>query len=155
VSTADPKADGPLRKIQEEMRVAEERLGRDLAGAESSLVVVDGPLSFEEPGRGGAVGFIKRLFRLYLPPEHLALLGRLPTGSRTPLFALRSTKRFARYSWFLRLARPQVADSDLAGIVRLEVSEAVGREVAQRLADATASTLPGFAPSRAKDPRAP
>src|SRR5438034_1192445 len=28
VSTADPSADGPLRKIQEEMRVAEERFGR-------------------------------------------------------------------------------------------------------------------------------
>src|SRR5262245_30010070 len=39
VSTADPRADGPLRKIQEEMRVAEERLGRDLAGSVSALVV--------------------------------------------------------------------------------------------------------------------
>jgi hypothetical protein len=137
------------------MRVAEERLGRDLAGGEHALVVMDGPLTFEEPGQGGAVGYIKRLFRLYLPPEHLALLGRLLPGARTPLFALRSTKRFARYSWFLRLARPQAVDSDLAGIVRLEVSDSVGREEARRLADVTAATLPAFAPPRSRDPRAP
>ena len=155
VSTADPSADGPLRKIQEEMRVAEERFGRDLAGAERALVVVDGPLTFEEPGRGNAVGYIKRIFRFYLPPEHLGLLARLPPGARTPVFALRSTKRFARYSWFLRLARPHAADSDLAGIVRLEVSESVGLEEARRLADATAGALPPFAPPRARDPRAP
>lgn len=155
VSTADPSADGPLRKIQEEMRVAEERFGRDLAANESSLVVVDGPLTFEEPGRGNAVGYIKRIFRFYLPPEHLGLLARLPPGARTPVFALRSTKRFARYSWFLRLARPHAADSDLAGIVRLEVSESVGLEEARRLADATAGALPPFAPPRARDPRAP
>jgi hypothetical protein len=155
VSTADPGADGPLRKIQEEMRVAEERFGRDVAVAERALVVVDGPLTFEEPGRGGTVGYIKRLFRLYVLPEHLGLLGRLPPGARTPLFALRSTKRFARYSWFLRLARPQIADSDLTGIVRLEVAESVGKDEARRLADATAAALPAFAPPRSRDPRAP
>jgi hypothetical protein len=155
VSTADPAPDGPLRKIQEEMRAAEERLARSLADAESALVVVDGPLTFEEPARGGAVGYIKRLFRLYLPTQHLALLASLAPGARTPLFALRGSRRFARYSWFLRLARPQAADSDLAGIVRLEVSESVGRDEARRLADATAATLPAFAPARARDPRAP
>lgn len=155
VSTADPSPDGPLRKIQEEMRVAEERFGRDLAGTECGLVVVDGPLTFEEPGRGSAVGYIKRVFRFYLPSEHVALLAGLPPGGRTPMFALRSTKRFARYSWFLRLARPHAADSDLAGIVRLEVSESVGREEARRLADATAAALPAFAPPRSRDPRAP
>jgi hypothetical protein len=155
VSTAEPSPDGPLRKIQEEMRIAEERLARDLAAREPGLVVVDGPLTFGEPGGGAAVGYIKRLFRLYLPPENLALLASLPPGARTPLFGLRSTRRFARYSWFLRLARPQAADSDLAGIVRLEVSESVGQEGAQRLADATAGALPAFAPARARDPRAP
>jgi hypothetical protein len=155
VSTADPGPDSPLRKIQEEMRSSEERLARDLAAREPGLVVVDGPLTFEEPGGSAAVGYVKRLFRLYLPPEHLALLAALPPGGRTPLFGLRSTRRFARYAWFLRLAGPQAADSDLAGIVRLEVAESVGREEARRLADATAAVLPAFAPGRARDPRAP
>jgi hypothetical protein len=162
VSTEDPSPDGPLKRIQEEMRGAEERLARALverAAApverEGALVVVDGPLTFEEPGRGKVVGYVKRLFRLYLPPEHLAVLARLAAGTRTPLFALRSTRRFARFSWFLRLARPQGAHSDLAGIVRLEVSETVGREEAQRLADRTAAALPAFAPPRTRDPRAP
>jgi hypothetical protein len=155
VSTADSAPDGPLRKIQEEMRGAEERFARSLVSRERALTVVDGPLTFEEPAHGGAVGYIKRLFRLYLPPEHLTLLASLAPGARTPIFALRSARRFARYSWFLRLARPQAADSDLAGIVRLEVSESVGLDEARRLADATAAILPAFAPPRARDPRAP
>jgi len=155
LSTTDPSPEGPMRKIQEEMRAAEERFARILADQEGTLVVADGPLTFEERVRGGAVGFIKRLFRLYLPPDKLPLLARLSPGARTPVFALRSTRRFARFSWFLRLAQPQAADSDLAGIVRLEVSESVGREEAQRLADATAAALPAFAPPRARDPRAP
>jgi hypothetical protein len=43
VSTLDSDPEAPLRTIQERMRLAEERLGRDLAGAEDSLVVADGP----------------------------------------------------------------------------------------------------------------
>lgn len=155
VSSADPSPDGPLRTIQEQMRLQEESLGRELADVEGALVVADGPLTFQHATRGAAVGYIKRLFQLYLPSQYLALLASLPAGARTPLFALRASRRFARYSWFLRLAWPRAADSDLAGIVRLEVSDAVGGEEARRLADATAAVLPGFAPSRSRDPRAP
>jgi hypothetical protein len=155
VSTADPGPDGPLRTIQEQMRLNEESLARELADREGALVVADGPLTFQQPSRGGAIGYIKRLFQLYLPPAYLPLLAQLPAGARTPLFALRASHRFARYAWFLRLARPQRADSDLAGIVRLEVSDAVGSAEARRLADATAAALPAFAPSRSRDPRAP
>src|SRR2546422_2666752 len=72
VSTADPAPDGPLRKIQEEMRAAEERFARSIASRERALTVVDGPLTFEEPAHGSAVGNIKRLFRLYIPSEHLS-----------------------------------------------------------------------------------
>lgn len=155
VSTASPEADGPLRAIQEEMRLAEERLAREVADQEGTLVVADGPLTFEDPVRGGAVGYIKRLFKLYLPEQYLPLLAGLPAGARTPLFALRSTRRFARYAWFMRLARPHAAESDLSGIVRLEVSESVGVEAARHYANATASVLPRFAPGRGRDPRSP
>jgi hypothetical protein len=55
----------------------------------------------------------------------------------------------------VRLARPQVADSELAGIARLEVSEAVGIETALRLANASTVILPLFVPSRWRDPRSP
>src|SRR6266446_6543388 len=47
VSTADPAPDAPLRKLQEEMRAAEERFARALVSRERALTVVDGPLTFE------------------------------------------------------------------------------------------------------------
>lgn len=153
IALGDP--DGPLRGIQEQMRLAEERLGSVLADAENTLVVADGPLTFEEPLRGGAVGYIKRLFKLYVPSAHIGLLARLDAGQRTPLFALRSSRRFARYSWFLRLAAPMLGDSDLSGVVRLEIAETVGAERACTVANATAQLLPRFAPQRWHDPRSP
>jgi uncharacterized protein len=155
VSTLDSDPDAPLRVIQEHMRLSEERLGKDLADAEGALVVADGPLTFEETTRGAVLGYIKRIFKLYLPHEHLNLLARLNTGERTPIFALRSSRRFVRFSWFLRLAQPHRGDSELAGIVRLEVSEVVGIDAAQRLADASTALLPRFVPSRWRDPRSP
>lgn len=155
VSTAASEADAPLQVIQDEMRLAEERLAREVADDEQTLVVADGPLTFEEPVRGGVVGYIKRLFKLYVPDTDLGLLASLPPGARSPLFALRATKRFARYAWFLRLARPVAGESDLSGIVRLEVSEAVGADVARQRADQTALLLPRFVPGRMRDPRSP
>jgi hypothetical protein len=154
-SAATSDAEAPLRAIQERMRLAEESLARELADAPDRLVIADGPLTFSEPVRGEAVGYVKRLFRMYLPRTHLGILPDIPVGGRTPVFALRSTRRFARYSWFVRLSAPRGADSPFAGIVRLEVAEAVGAEGAKRIADATASCLPRLAPSRGRDPRAP
>jgi uncharacterized protein len=155
VGAAESDPDAPLRRIQDEMRLCEERRARALADQDGVLVVADGPLTFGGPLRGGAVGFIKRLFKLYLDAALLPVLAKLPPGGRTPLFALAGQQRFSRYSWFLRLAGLQPGDSDLAGIVRLEVSDSVGLEGARRLADATAILLPRFAPTRGRDPRAP
>jgi uncharacterized protein len=155
LSTSDTHPDAPLRALQENMRREEERLGRDLASTDSALVIADGPLTFEEASRAAVLGYIKRIFRLYLPRECLDLLARLRAGERTPLFALRSSRRFVRFSWFLRLAQPKAADSELAGIARLEVSEAIGIEAAQHLANASTVVLPRFVPSRWRDPRSP
>src|SRR5262245_30594282 len=155
VSSAASDADAPLARIQEEMRLAEERMARTAADRPHTLVVSDGPLTFGDPVRGTALGFVKRLFELYVPEPLLQVLAALPPGFRSPLFALRSPKRFSRYAWFLRLAAPRAVDADLAGIVRLEVADAVGLDAARRLADATAACLPRFAPSHGRDPRAP
>lgn len=155
LSTADAEADGPLRAIHNEMRGAEERLAHTLSDHEDTVVVADGPLTFEDPVRGAVVGYIKRLFKLYLPENRQHVLARLTTGTRTPLFGLRATRRFARYAWFIRLAPRQLADSELSGIVRLEVSDSIGVDAAKRLADATAFLLPKFAPPRSRDPRSP
>lgn len=154
LSTVRTEPDAPLRALHEAMREREERLARELAGGES-LVVVDGPLTFADPERGAAVGFVKRLYRLYLQGAQLRVVERLRVGQRTPLFSLSSTRRFDRYSWFLRLAEKPAGTTDLAGVVRLEVAATVGKESAGRLADLTAQSLPRFAPSRARDPRAP
>ncbi len=159
-STESAEVDGPLQLIQQRMRTGEERLARDMADQAETLVVIDGPLTFGEKVQGEAVGYVKRLHRLYIdrgpePEKKVNLLFELPEGMRTPLFALRSSKRFARYCWFLRLSEPHRGESPLSGLVRLEVSDAVGVDVARRLADATAAALPGFAPARGRDPRAP
>ena len=155
VSTAESDPGAPLQRLQDEMRLAEERLARRMAERADTLVVTDGPLTFADTAHGRSVGYVKRLFQLYVEPALLNVLAALPPGWRSPLFALRAPARFARYSWFLRLAAPHAGDSDLAGLVRLEVAAGVGIESARQLADATAAALPRFAPGRGRDPRAP
>ncbi len=78
LSVASQDVDAPLRGILDQMRLAEERLARELADEENTLVVADGPLTFGDPLRGGAVGYIKRLQKLYIPEDKLDLLSRLP-----------------------------------------------------------------------------
>lgn len=150
-----PEPDAPLRAIHGAMRQAEEALAREAASSEDRLVVVDGPLTFEEPARSAAVGYIKRVVQAYLGPAQLALLARLEPGQRTPLFALRGSQRFSRISWFLRLSEKRKGDSDFSGIVRLEVAEKAGVAGAQRLADACGAMLPDLKGRRALDRRAP
>jgi uncharacterized protein len=154
VIETDPEA--PLRAIQRNMRESEERLARQLAADASLLVLSDGPLYVGDPTPGRVIGFVKRLFKLYLEPPQLRILRALPPGTRTPVFLLGgAARRFPRISWFMRLAARLPVESDFTGLVRLEVSEAVGREEAIRIADMTASALPRFASSRSRDPRAP
>lgn len=154
-SVADDDPDAPLRGLHHDMRVAEEQLARRLAADERVLVLSDGPLSIGDNTAGRVVGFVKRLFKLYLGPEQLPVLRALTCGTRTPVFLIRSAGRFARYSWFIRIANRLRVESDLTGLVRLEVSEGVGLEEAVRLAELTTSVIPRFVPSRSRDPRAP
>jgi hypothetical protein len=153
-SVAEDDADAPLRGLHGEMRTAEGELARAHAAA-GRIVIADGPLNVGESSRGHVVGFVKRLFKLYLPPEQLPVLRLLPLGTRTPVFVIVSTGRFSRYSWFLRIGPRLAIESDFTGLVRLEASQSVGREEALRLADLTSALLPRFVPSRTRDPRAP
>ena len=155
-STREDRPDAPLRTIQANMRRAEAQLARRLANLADSLVITDGPLSFEAHGRGTALGFIKRITARYLPDRYLPLLATLPAGARTPLFAIHGKKGgFARLAWFVRLAPVHLAESELHGLARLEVKETVGIAVARFLADLAAVLLPRFAPPRGRDPRSP
>ncbi|HEU4732833.1 MAG TPA: hypothetical protein VFT22_33290 [Kofleriaceae bacterium] len=154
VSTKKTEPVAPEREIHDQMRCAEERMARALA-EHDALVVTDGPLTFQDATRGFAVGWIKRIEELYLPGSHAPVLRALAAGARTPLFALRSSNRFARYSWFLRLTAPRRGDSELSGLVRCEVAAHVGVARAVVLANATARLLPPFAGIRGLHARAP
>lgn len=151
----ESEPDAPLRTIHGQMRQAEEALAREIASHENRLVVVDGPLTFEESTRGCAVGYVKRIIKPYLGPLQIALLPLLKPGQRTPLFALSGSRRFARTSWFLRLTELRKGDSDFSGVVRLEVAASVGLEKARMLADSCGALLPSLKGRRALDRRAP
>jgi hypothetical protein len=153
-SVPDDDADAPLKGLHNEMRAVERQLARDHAGSDR-IVVADGPLSPGSTAGGHVIGFVKRLFKLYLPAGQLHVLRALPIATRTPLFHITGNDRFARYSWFLRIGPRLAIESDFTGLVRLEVSAVVGREEAIRLADVTSALLPRFVPSRTRDPRAP
>lgn len=156
-STSAPEsdADAPLRGIQRAMRAAEERVAHACADA-GGLVVADGPLSFgaARPTRGRVVGFVKRLYKLYVG-ERVAVLPVLPRGTRSPLFAIRAPAGFSRWSWFVRCATPARGDSEWTGLARLEVDGHLPLAEARAIADETTARLPAFAPTRARDPRSP
>lgn len=155
-STQASEPDAPLRTIQANMRRAEGQLARHLADLADTLVIVDGPLSFEAQGRGTALGFIKRIIEPYVPGRLISVLAALPAGARTPLFAIRGRKGgFARLAWFVRLAAVRLGQSELHGLARLEVRETVGVEAGRFLADLAAALLPRFAPAPGRDPRSP
>src|SRR5262249_3988676 len=115
-STQEEEPDAPLRTIQAHMRRAEGHLARRLADMADTLVISDGPLSFEAEGRGTAIGFIKRITELYLPPNLVPVLAAMPPQTRTPLFEIRGKKHgFARLAWFVRLAEARLGESELHG----------------------------------------
>src|SRR5262249_54755665 len=58
VSSPDDDPDAPLKRLQEEMRLAEGELARQM-GAEETLVIGDGPLRFDDQ-RGATIGYVKR-----------------------------------------------------------------------------------------------
>jgi hypothetical protein len=164
--TDDTDPDGPLRAIQGAMRAAEERVAKACA-EQGALVIADGPLSFGGTSasiaasrRGRIVGFVKRLYKLYVGAE-MASLPRIGVGERSPIFAIEAPEGFARWSWFVRLAAPARMDSEWAGLARLEIARGsrdtgwVEFDEARRIADESASRLPRFAPSRARDARSP
>jgi hypothetical protein len=153
-SVPEEEPDAPLRGLHEEMRAAERQLAKDHA-ATDRIVLADGPVALNEATRGHVIGFVKRLFKLYLPNEQLPVLRSLPLGARSPVFVIVSNARFSRYSWFLRIGPRLSIESEFTGLVRLEVSDTVGRDEAVRLADLTSAVLPRFVPSRTRDPRAP
>lgn len=98
------------------------------------------------------LGYVKTHRVEYLP-QHLApVIAALQPWQRCPVFGLGGTN-WHRYTWYLRLPGP--AGSPWAGVVRVECSGDLTAAEAIALADQSAVTLPRFASSPYKDPRAP
>ena len=137
---------GPLTRLEAQVAAAARAAGTD----PGDLLVVDGPLRgrTELPR---TVGYVKTHQRRYLPPELDAVVARLAPGQRSPVFRLDTN--WHCYSWYVRL--PGGSDAPWAGLARLECSVELAPTAAVALADLSLVTLPRFAATAYKDPRAP
>jgi uncharacterized protein len=146
-AVADTDADTLVRGMTEQMRSLEKVIADSV---DADLVVIDGPLSGQRHAVS-AVGLIKTHQRAYLEEDERRTVSELGAGERTPLFL--TVTSFSRYSWYLRLPGP--LGHPWTGIVRCEVSGALPTSAARDLARLTQATLPKFASSPHRDPRAP
>jgi hypothetical protein len=145
-------ADDDEQGVQNSLRNLETELAARLARPRRDvrLVVVDGPLSGHHTTEA-TVGYIKSHRVTYLDEALTRTVHTLAPGERTPLFF--TTTSWSRYSAYLRL--PGSQGHPWAGIVRIEIAAEARLEEAKRLADVAASTLPRYASTPFKDPRAP
>ncbi|MGH3657852.1 MAG: hypothetical protein ACRDUA_14445 [Micromonosporaceae bacterium] len=140
---AEPELQRQLHQLEVEVSGA----ARDTA---DDLLVVDGPLR-GRTSLPGTLGYAKTHHKQYLEPALARVVAALRPGQRTPLFLLGAP--WNRYSWYLRLPGPDAAP--WAGVVRLECTADQPLPAAVRHADVAAVTLPRFASTPYKDPRAP
>lgn len=141
-----PAVQGPLNELEVRSATA----ARAELADRSDLLVVDGPLR----GRAHlprAIGYIKTHQRRYLPPELAVVVTGLAAGQRSPVFRLGTS--WHRYSWYLRL--PGASGAPWSGMIRAECSIELTKPQAVALADLSVVTLPRFAATPYKDPRAP
>lgn len=117
---------------------------------DGDLLVVDGPLRNRRQ-LPRTLGYIKTQHSQYLDARHTALVTGLRPGERSPVFRLGTA--WGGYSWYLRL--PGGGRGPWAGIVRVECSAELAEQQAVGLAHLSLVTLPRFASTPYKDPRAP
>jgi len=138
-----------LQRQLQALELAVSSRGRDESTTEE-LLVADGPLR----GRAGAsrmLGYIKSHEKTYLPPPLSAVVTQLRPGQRSPVFLLGT--RWRQYTWYLRLPGPPGAP--WGNMVRVECSAELPVGAAVEMADIATVTLPRFASTAYKDPRAP
>jgi hypothetical protein len=136
--------------IQAQLAALEAGVSTQARDGADDLLVVDGPLR----GRAHlphAVGYVKTHRVEYLPAELSTVVTRLAAGQRSPVFLLGTS--WHRYTWYLRL--PGTGGAPWAGVVRVECAAELPVAGAVALADLSAVTLPRFASTPYKDPRAP
>lgn len=136
--------------VQNHMRQLELEAAFATRSSEDDLLILDGPLN-ARTGIPRTLGYIKTHHKAYLPPELNATVVRLQAGQRTPIFTVATS--WSRHTWYLRL--PTTSTSPWAGVVRCEASDSLSRTQVVRLADTSATVLPGLASEAHKDARAP
>ena len=134
---------GPLTALEIEISSVSREDGAD-------LLVVDGPLRNRRQ-LPRTIGYVKTQQKQYLPAQLTPVVTGLRPGQRTPVFHLGTV--WGGWSWYLRL--PGGTGAPWAGIVRIECSPDLAIEEAVELAELSGATLPRFASSAYKDPRAP
>jgi hypothetical protein len=149
VPDVDPGA--LVQRFHGAMRKAEAVLSEELA-KKGTFVVADGPIN--DLSATEKVGYIKTHRAPYLSPVGAAIIARLRTAQRTPLFLIGRGGAFPRYSWYLRLAEIAGGHS-WTGVVRAEVSSHLDLVTARRVADRTTALLPLVASQPHVEPRAP
>jgi hypothetical protein len=122
----------------------------DAVRTDGDLLVVDGPLRSRR-NLPRTLGYIKTQHSQYLDGRLTAVVTGLAPGQRCPVFRLGTA--WGGYSWYLRL--PVAGGAPWAGIVRVECSAELTETEAIGLADLSLVTLPRFASTPYKDPRAP
>jgi hypothetical protein len=134
---------GPLTALEIEISSVAREDGAD-------LLVVDGPLRNRRQ-LPRTIGYVKTQQKQYLPAQLTPVVTGLRPAQRTPVFHLGTV--WGGWSWYLRL--PGATGAPWAGIVRIECSPDLSIEEAVELAELSVATLPRFASSAYKDPRAP
>ncbi|MDM4718124.1 hypothetical protein QTQ03_00405 [Micromonospora sp. WMMA1363] len=133
---------GPLTALEVEVSGA--------ARTDGDLLVVDGPLRNRRQ-LPRTLGYVKTQHSQYLDARLTAVVTGLAAGERSPVFRLGTA--WGGWSWYLRL--PVAHGAPWAGVVRVECSADLDVAEAVALADRSVVTLPRFASTPYKDPRAP
>jgi uncharacterized protein len=142
-------AQGPLTRLEGAVAAAVRAVDENPADP-GDLLVVDGPLR----GRTDlprAIGYVKTHRSSYLPPALTAVVTALAPGQRSPIFRLGTS--WDCYTWYVRL--PGGNGAPWSGLVRAECAATLTTQQAVALADLSVVTLPRFAATSYKDPRAP
>ncbi len=151
VSVSDPnKLAIAIQPPLTELEVEVSARVRSATAEDDDLLVVDGPLR-KRRGLARTIGYIKTQRGNYLSAAHTAVVTGLRPGQRSPVFRVGTA--WGGYSWYLRLPGPPGAP--WAGMVRAECSTDLTKQEAIHLADLSTVTLPRFASTAYKDPRAP
>lgn len=136
----------PLTALEIEVSAA----ARDHGSDGADLLVVDGPLRNRRQ-LPRTIGYVKTQQKQYLSAALTQVVTALKAGQRTPVFHIGTV--WGGWSWYLRL--PGTSGAPWSGIVRVECSPDLTVEQAVELAELSGATLPRFASSAYKDPRAP